>query len=145
MTDISEQNSSTEEAAMVDTMAGDDGVPQAGRRTRPRKGKDVAAAQVDRRAVADSGGDKGKDRVASQPNAPANADVPRASQPSKLELLLALLRQSGGATLADLSAATGWQVHSVRGAMAGALRKKGHVVLSEKTGDVRRYRVETPA
>jgi len=37
-------------------------------------------------------------------------------------------------------AATGWQQHSVRGAMAGALRKRGLIISSEKTDGVRRYR-----
>lgn len=62
--------------------------------------------------------------------------------PSKLEQLVTLLRAKGGATLAELQAATGWQVHSVRGAMAGALRKKGFSIASEKPeGGLRRYRI----
>jgi hypothetical protein len=36
--------------------------------------------------------------------------------------------------------ATGWQQHSVRGAMAGALKKRGLSINSEKTDGVRRYR-----
>ena len=62
---------------------------------------------------------------------------------SKLDRLVALLRAPEGATLPELASATGWQVHSVRGAMAGALRKKGHCVISEKAaGGLRRYRIE---
>lgn len=62
---------------------------------------------------------------------------------SKLDRLVALLRAPEGATLPELASATGWQVHSVRGAMAGALRKKGHSVISEKAADgLRRYRIE---
>lgn len=61
---------------------------------------------------------------------------------SKLNRLVALLGTPTGATLPELVAATGWQVHSVRGAMAGALRKKGHSVISEKSdGGLRRYRI----
>lgn len=61
---------------------------------------------------------------------------------SKLDHLVALLGTPHGATLAELASATGWQVHSVRGAMAGALRKKGHVILSEKPeSGLRRYRI----
>jgi hypothetical protein len=41
--------------------------------------------------------------------------------------------------------ATGWQQHSVRGAMAGALKKRGLVITSEKVQDVRRYRASQPA
>lgn len=60
--------------------------------------------------------------------------------PSKLDQLEALLVRKTGASIAEMIEATGWQQHSVRGAMAGALKKRGLTVTSEKTGDVRRYR-----
>jgi hypothetical protein len=37
--------------------------------------------------------------------------------------------------------ATGWQQHSVRGALAGALKKRGHTINSDKVDGVRRYRI----
>ena len=43
---------------------------------------------------------------------------------TKSELVLALLRQTGGATLRVLMAATGWQAHTVRGFVSGQLTKK---------------------
>jgi hypothetical protein len=43
---------------------------------------------------------------------------------TKSETVLALLRQSGGATLKALMAATGWQAHSVRGFISGQLTKR---------------------
>lgn len=64
---------------------------------------------------------------------------------SKLDLLIARLQRASGATIDELSKVTGWQVHSVRGAMAGALKKKGHVVTSDKVDGVRRYRLVEPA
>ena len=60
---------------------------------------------------------------------------------SKLDTIVALLERREGACLAELTAATGWQTHSVRGALAGSLKKKGHVVGSEKIDGVRRYRI----
>jgi hypothetical protein len=42
---------------------------------------------------------------------------------TKKETVLALLRRPQGATLAELQKATGWQSHSVRGFLSGALRK----------------------
>lgn len=60
--------------------------------------------------------------------------------PGKLDQLAVLLRRSEGASLAELMAATGWQQHSVRGAIAGALRKRGLVITSDKAGGERRYR-----
>ena len=65
-----------------------------------------------------------------------------AKGPTKLELLLAKLGEDAGASLEELMSVSGWQAHSVRGAMAGALKKKGHVVVSEKTDGCPRYRVE---
>ncbi len=44
-----------------------------------------------------------------------------------------MLRAPDGATIEEITAATGWQSHTVRGAMAGALKKKlGLEVTSEK-------------
>ena len=60
---------------------------------------------------------------------------------SKLDTLVALLRQPSGATIQELAAATKWQTHSVRGALAGTLKKKGHVISSEVVEGVRRYRI----
>ena len=60
---------------------------------------------------------------------------------SKLDTLVTLLRQPGGATIQELAAATAWQIHSVRGALAGTLKKKGHTISSEVVDGVRRYRI----
>jgi hypothetical protein len=47
--------------------------------------------------------------------------------------MIALLRRPNGATIDEIVAATGWQKHTVRGAIAGALKKKlGLDVTSEK-------------
>jgi hypothetical protein len=44
-----------------------------------------------------------------------------------------MLSREGGATVEEMAAATGWQAHSVRGVMSGALvRKFGFVITSEK-------------
>jgi hypothetical protein len=80
--------------------------------------------------------------AASKAKPKAEAGLASARAPSKLDQLVALLRAPGGSTLPELQSATGWQVHSVRGAMAGALRKKGYSVTSEKPeGGLRRYRI----
>jgi len=46
---------------------------------------------------------------------------------SKISLVADLLRRKGGATLAELVGATGWQPHTTRAALTG-LRKKGHAI-----------------
>ena len=59
---------------------------------------------------------------------------------TKTDLILALLRRNEGATLDQMVNATGWLPHTTRAALTG-LRKKGHVVTSEKPDGVRIYRV----
>ena len=61
---------------------------------------------------------------------------------SKLDILERLLQRKNGASIADMTKATGWQQHSVRGAMAGALKKRGHTITSQKTDRARRYKIE---
>ncbi|MFP7572297.1 DUF3489 domain-containing protein [Marivita sp. S2033] len=52
---------------------------------------------------------------------------------TKQALLIEMLRAKGGATIDEIVAETGWQPHTVRGAFAGALKKKlGLEVKSEK-------------
>ena len=61
---------------------------------------------------------------------------------SKTAQVLELLKRSGGASLKELMKATGWQAHSVRGFLSGALGKKmGLTVSSTKTGKDRHYSV----
>ncbi len=68
---------------------------------------------------------------------------PRSREGTKEALLIALLRRPGGATIAQVVEATGWQPHTVRGAISGALKKKrGLEVTSEKNeGGERVYRI----
>lgn len=79
-------------------------------------------------------------RTSRLPSAGSNiaATAPR----GKIGVAVELLRRDQGATLADLMEATGWQAHSVRGAIAGAIKKKlGLMVTSTKTGAGRIYRI----
>ena len=51
---------------------------------------------------------------------------PSATSPHRVKQaqVVALLKRSSGATLQHLMRATGWQAHSVRGFISGALGKK---------------------
>lgn len=60
---------------------------------------------------------------------------------SKLDSLVKLLRRPSGASIEEMATATAWQNHSVRGALAGTLKKKGHAITSEPVEGVRRYRI----
>lgn len=81
------------------------------------------------------------------PDAPAGPEAaPKARTPregTKQATLIAMLRAPDGATIEEIMVATGWQSHTVRGAMAGALKKKlGLAVTSEKVeGRGRVYRI----
>ncbi len=76
------------------------------------------------------------------------SQAPRAKREgTKQAVLIELLTRAEGATLTQMTEATGWQVHTVRGAMAGALKKKlGLEITSEKqTGADRIYRITNQA
>jgi hypothetical protein len=75
--------------------------------------------------------------------APKTEAQPHAKTPKgKIAILIGLLERPDGATTADLMAATGWQAHSVRGAIAGSIKKTlGLSVLSEKSEAGRVYRI----
>ena len=63
---------------------------------------------------------------------------------SKTAKVIELIQREGGASLAEIMEATGWQAHSVRGFVSGTLTKKMRlVVLSAKGEDgIRRYSIK---
>jgi uncharacterized protein DUF3489 len=62
---------------------------------------------------------------------------------TKLVKLEGMLRRTEGATIAQIAKALDWQLHSVRGAISGSLKKKqGLTVVAEKVVDGERvYRI----
>lgn len=72
-------------------------------------------------------------------DSPAKDAAPKPRTPregTKQATRIAMLRAPDGATIAEIMSATGWQSHTVRGAMSGALKKKlGLEVTSEKVED----------
>lgn len=63
---------------------------------------------------------------------------------TKLATVVGLLMRPEGATIAQIMAATEWQQHSVRGFLAGAVKKKGYTTTNSKEGDGERvYRIVT--
>lgn len=73
--------------------------------------------------------------------------APKARTPregTKQATLIAMLRAPEGATIEEIMIASNWASHTIRGAMAGALKKKlGLTITSEKVADRGRiYRIE---
>ena len=73
----------------------------------------------------------------------APASFRSAARPNtKHARIIAMLRTPAGATIATLMTATDWQQHSVRGFLAGVVRKKlGLNLVSEQTDKGRVYRI----
>lgn len=66
-------------------------------------------------------------------NAPTATSGRRMRERSKQAKLIEMLRTADGATIDEIVATFGWQAHTVRGAIAGAVKKKlGLNVTSEK-------------
>jgi hypothetical protein len=73
------------------------------------------------------------------------AAPPRRQHPrTKKQIALSLLERSKGSSIAEMQNAMGWQAHSVRGFLAGTVKKMpGVILVSEKPeSGPRRYRVE---
>ena len=82
--------------------------------------------------------------AARPPQEPLQTRGPRQPREgTKQAPLVGLLSRAEGATIAEIVAATGWQPHTVRGAFAGALKKRlGLTIVSEKVeGRGRVYRI----
>jgi len=62
---------------------------------------------------------------------------------TKLAAIIEVMRNPGGATIAQMMVSTGWQAHTVRGAISGMIRKRlGYEVVTEKGADGQRaYRI----
>ena len=86
------------------------------------------------------GGDAKLDNPAPPPALPSVK--PASAQPigTKSAAVIALLSREDGATLDEMIAATGWLPHTTRAALTG-LKKKGHVIVRGKRGEVTCYRM----
>ena len=100
-----------------------------------RRGEPVWRETGDGHGVTLVATDAGLAAIGIEPDTSA-APAPKTRTPregTKQATLIAMLRAPDGATIEEIMAATGWQSHTVRGAMAGALKKKlGLEVTSEK-------------
>ena len=58
---------------------------------------------------------------------------------TKADTILGLLQRPTGASIAELTKATGWQPHSVRAALTGLRKKEREVVRTKDNQGVTRY------
>ncbi len=71
------------------------------------------------------------------------ATAPTIRPGTKLAAIVEAMRHPGGATIAQMMVRTGWQAHTIRGAISGMIRKHlGYEVITEKGADGQRvYRI----
>jgi hypothetical protein len=101
--------------------------------TKP-KSKPKAAAQSTSRSTS-----KSRSRKRRAPSSSRTATRPD----TKHARIIAMLRAPAGTTIAAIMATTDWQQHSVRGFLAGVVRKKlGLHLVSEQTDKGRIYRIK---
>ncbi len=83
-----------------------------------------------------------KRKIGSTQRPPVGRPSAVAGAQSKLSNVIALLRRQDGTSIEEMMTATGWQAHSIRGAMSGVLKGKLHLdITSERIDGVRRYRI----
>jgi hypothetical protein len=124
------ENEATEAAPAKATKAKGGKKPATKPQRAPRAAREGKAAPKARKA----------DTAATKP---AVAKERKARTGTKQETLIALLRSADGVTVEEAAKTFGWEPHTVRGALYGALKKKlGLDVTSEKVeGRGRVYRI----
>jgi hypothetical protein len=80
------------------------------------------ATEADGAALPAKKGKPAKGKARATKAAPAEKPTPRAG--TKQAQMIEMLKRPEGATLEQIAAATGWQHHTIRGAISGALKKK---------------------
>ena len=127
----------TENAATTGTAAT---VAEQGANVAPEKASSKKGARTKKGAPKGQKGAKGGKPKAAEPKKPTTAKkaakAPKAAKAkedagpregSKTAQVVAMLQRKNGATLAEIMDKMGWQKHTVRGFMAGAMKKAGYI------------------
>jgi hypothetical protein len=96
------------------------------------------AGDVEDATLAEAADVEGRARSGAPADTQPDAAVRRPRRAdTKQALMIALLRRPEGATVEQIAAATGWQHHTIRGAISGALKKRlGLTIETTRTRDV---------
>jgi hypothetical protein len=101
----------------------------------PAPGNDTPAPTAAGGDGATAGKRKAKPKAAKPRKAAADKATPRTG--TKQAQMIEMLKRPEGATVEQIAAATGWQHHTIRGAISGALKKKlGLTVEATRTREV---------
>ncbi|MBW8911490.1 MAG: DUF3489 domain-containing protein [Sphingomonas sp.] len=103
---------------------------------------DAGRAVIEPQAMADGDAVTGKGTVEPGASIESTAEPAAAGTrpPTKQAMVLDMLKRASGATLSDIVEATGWLPHTSRAALTG-LRKKGHVIVTDKVEGKARYHI----
>ena len=128
------------------------GVPRPGARTAPRQSfvakLDAVIARAEQaqtaRDEADLEAAVNAAEAAWAQDAHRSAEPRRTRENSKQAQVIAMLRRPEGATVRQICELTGWQNHTVRGALSGALKRKLRLTITSSKSDQgeRVYRIQ---
>jgi Protein of unknown function (DUF3489) len=131
----------TEDDAPEGATPGDTGATQADAGARAIDAAPVTegdrAAMPAKKGKLAKGKGTGKGKGKAIVTATASADRPTTRTGTKQARMIEMLKRPEGATVEQIAAATGWQHHTIRGAISGALKKKlGLTVEATRTREV---------
>ena len=128
------------------------GVPRPGARTAPRQSfvakLDAVIARAEQAQTARDEADLEAAVTAAEAawaqDAHRSAEPRRTRENSKQAQVIAMLRRPEGATVRQICELTGWQNHTVRGALSGALKRKLRLTITSSKSDQgeRVYRIQ---
>jgi hypothetical protein len=103
----------------------------------PEDGADPATAEALPPEASDGKAQARTAKRKAKPGKTAPADKPTPRTGTKQAQMIEMLKRPEGATVEQIAAATGWQHHTIRGAISGALKKKlGLTVEATRTREV---------
>lgn len=97
-----------------------------------RAAKRASAAAASAGAAPDAAAQAGETK---QPDLSASTSAAPQGPSGKLGIVVALMRRAEGATVAQMMEATDWKAHSVRGAMAGSLKRRHKLTIIGTAGE----------